>query len=450
MTNEDRPKLLIVEDDEGLCRQYKWSFSGHQLFIANTREKALSIFAAERPPVVVLDLGLPPDPDGATEGLALLEAVLSAAPETKAIVASGNEGREHALRAVSLGAYDFYQKPVQIDTLRLIIERAQRLYGLEAENRRLSALTQMSPIDGIIASSPEMLKVCRTIEKIAPTDVSVMVLGESGTGKELLAEAIHRLSRRAKQPFVAINCAAIPETLLESELFGHEKGAFTGAVKQTIGKIESANRGTLFLDEVGDIPQPLQVKLLRFLQNRIIERIGGRQQIQVDVRIVCATNQDLAARIQDGVFREDLFYRLNEIVVNVPPLRERTNDVSVLARFFVNKFNEHFSKNVRGFTPDGIAAMSAHPWRGNVRELENRVKRAIVMAEGQMISAADLDLAATEVEEKILDLREARTRAEREVLHLAMAQSGGNLSKAAKLLGVSRPTLYNLMEEHGI
>src|SRR5262249_62035628 len=296
------------------------------------------------------------------------------APATKVIIATGNETREHALRAIALGAYDFYQKPIDIDVLQLIVSRAEHMYELEAENRRLAEGAVASPVDGIIAGSSEMLQILRNIEKIAPTNVTVLLLGESGTGKELLAQAIHRMSRRAREPFVPINCAAIPETLLESELFGHEKGAFTGAVKQNIGRIESANHGTLFLDEIGDVPLPMQVKLLRFLQDQVVERIGGRNPVQVDVRIVCATNQDLDLMMVEGRFREDLYYRLNEVTVQVPPLRERASDTVVLASFFLTRFAAEYGRAARGFSATALAELREHPWPGNVRELQNRVK----------------------------------------------------------------------------
>jgi len=445
----DKSRLLILEDDEGLRRQYRWALSEYDLLLASARDEALTLARGAAPQVAIVDLGLPPDPDGATEGLAALEGLRQLAPDCKVIIATGNEAREHALRGIALGAYDFFQKPVDIDVLRLIVERAVRLSELEAENRHLATMTARSPVDGILGASDAMLRHLRMIEKIAPTDVAVLLLGESGTGKELLAHAIHRLSARAKGPFVAINCAAIPETLLESELFGHEKGAFTGAVRQTVGKVEQADKGTLFLDEIGDLPLAMQVKVLRFLQDHVVERVGGRQQIRVDVRIVCATNQDLDKLIADGRFREDLFYRLNEVRLNIPPLRERSGDVPLLASYFLKKFNDQYGKNVKGFATEALAAMSRHPWRGNVRELENRVKRAVVMAEAPAITAADLDLAAVETEDFSLDLRTARSRAEREVLQLALTQSGGNLSTAAKLLGISRPTLYSLAKEHG-
>ena len=395
-------------------------------------------------------MDFPPDPDGASEGLAILADILTIAPATKVIIATGNETREHALRAIALGAYDFYQKPIDIDVLQLIVARAERIFDLEAENRRLLEATAASPIDGIIASSPEMLRVLRNIEKMAPTDVAVLLRGESGTGKELLARAVHKLSARAREPFVPINCAAIPETLLESELFGHEKGAFTGALKQTIGRIESADRGTLFLDEIGDVPSPMQVKLLRFLQDQVVERIGGRNPVQVDVRIVCATNQDLNLMMAEGRFREDLYYRLNEVTVQVPPLRERAADVVVLASFFLNRFATEYGRSARGFSATALAALRDHPWPGNVRELENRIKRAVVMTDGALLSAADLGLTTPGEDTQSLTIRDARARAEREVLQLALAQAGSNLSKAAKLLGISRPTLYDLMQQHRI
>jgi two-component system, NtrC family, response regulator len=442
--------LLIVDDDPGLLRQLRWAFADHKVYLASTRQEATDLVEKNPVPVAIVDLGLPPDPDGASEGLAILAEILAIAPATKVIIATGNETREHALRAIALGAYDFYQKPIDIDVLQLIVARGERIFDLEAENRRLLEAAAASPIDGIIGSSPEMLRVLHNIEKMAPTNVAVLLRGESGTGKELLARAVHRLSARAHEPFVPINCAAIPETLLESELFGHEKGAFTGALKQTIGKIESANRGTLFLDEIGDVPLPMQVKLLRFLQDQVVERIGGRNPVQVDVRIVCATNQDLDLMMVEGRFREDLYYRLNEVTVQVPPLRERASDAVVLASFFLSRFAAEYGRPVRGFSATALAALRDHPWPGNVRELENRVKRAIVMTEGILLSTADLGFATVGEEPQSLTIRDARARAEREALQLALAQAGSNLSKAAKLLGISRPTLYDLMQQHQV
>jgi two-component system NtrC family response regulator len=442
--------LLIVDDDPGLLRQLRWAFSDHKVYLASTRQEATDLVGKNPVPVAIVDLGLPPDPDGASEGLAILAEILAIAPATKVIIATGNETREHALRAIALGAYDFYQKPIDIDVLQLIVARAERIFDLEAENRRLLEAAAASPIDGIIGSSPEMLRVLRDIEKMAPTNVAVLLRGESGTGKELLARAVHKLSARAHAPFVPINCAAIPETLLESELFGHEKGAFTGALKQSIGKIESANRGTLFLDEIGDVPLPMQVKLLRFLQDQVVERIGGRNPVQVDVRIVCATNQDLDLMMVEGRFRDDLYYRLNEVTVQVPPLRERASDAVVLASFFLTRFAAEYGRPARGFSATALAALRDHPWPGNVRELENLVKRAVVMIDGPLLSAADLGFATVGEEPQSLTIRDARARAEREALQLALAQAGSNLSKAAKLLGISRPTLYDLMQQHQI
>jgi two-component system NtrC family response regulator len=449
MSAATRP-LLIVDDDPGLLRQLRWAFSEHKVYPASTRQEAADLLRKDPAPVAIVDLGLPPDPDGASEGLAILADILAVAPATKVIIATGNETREHALRAIALGAYDFYQKPIDIDVLQLIVARAERIFDLEAENRKLQEAHAASPIDGIIASSPEMSRVLRNIEKMASTDVAVLLRGESGTGKELLARAVHKFSARAHEPFVPINCAAIPETLLESELFGYEKGAFTGAIKQAIGRIESADRGTLFLDEIGDVPLPMQVKLLRFLQDQVVERIGGRNPVQVDVRIVCATNQDLDLMMAEGRFREDLYYRLNEVTVQIPPLRERAGDAVTLASFFLSRFAAEYGRPVRGFSASALAALRDHPWPGNVRELENRVKRAVVMTDGPLLSAADLGLAATGEDTQSLTIRDARARAEREVLQLALVQAGSNLSKAAKLLGISRPTLYDLMQQHRI
>ena len=452
-TAQSRPKLLIVEDDVGLQRQLGWTFEDYQVFAACDRASALALAAAEEPPVVTLDLGLPPDPDGASEGLATLEQIRTAAPHAKVIIVTGNDGREHALKAIDLGAYDFYQKPIEADTIRLIVDRAHRLHLLEAENRRLRLLEHRSPLHGLVTASPPMLSVCTTIERIAPTSVTVLLLGESGTGKELIARALHELSPRTGKPFVAINCAAIPENLLESELFGHEKGAFTGAHKQVMGKIELANRGTLFLDEIGDMPVSLQAKLLRFLQQRVFERVGGRIEIAVDVRIICATNRKPEELIKTGQFREDLYYRLSELVINIPPLRQRPGDSVLLARHFLNLANERTKRNLRGFAADALTSLAAYPWPGNVRELENRVKRAVVMADGTHITAADLDLSTPASGVALaspVTLRDARERAEREAVQRALNEAEGNVSRAAKLLDISRPTLYDLMQHHNI
>ncbi len=450
---QGKPKLLIVEDDEGLQAQLKWAYDDFEVVIAGTREAALAALRSEEPAVITLDLGLPPDPDGTSEGFAVLDAIMAMKPDAKVIVASGHGARESALRAIERGAYDFYQKPVDIDTLGLIVQRAWRLHRIEQENRRLAQKVgeDRTVLGSMITAAPEMAKVARTIERVAPTNVSVMLLGASGTGKELLARGVHETSDRKNGAFIAINCAAIPENLLESELFGHERGAFTGAVKTTEGKIELADGGTLFLDEVGDIPLPLQVKLLRFLQERTIERIGGRKPIAVDTRIVCATHQDLEAMIGEGVFREDLFYRLAEIVVKVPTLAERPGDAVLLAKHFLTRFAAEMNPQVKGFAPDALAAIDGWGWPGNVRELENRIKRAVIMADAKLVSAEDLDLAETEGEKGLaLNLKAAREQADRRMIRQALARSEGNISSTAKLLGISRPTLYDLLKQYDL
>jgi two-component system NtrC family response regulator len=450
MTKEsDLPVLLVVEDDEGLQRQLKWAYDGYQVVTAGDRRSAIDALRAHEPAVVTLDLGLPPDPDGTSEGFATLSEMLSLKPDTKVIVASGHGEHESALQAIALGAYDFYRKPIDIDELGLIVSRAFRLHSLESENRRLESVTAQTVLGSIITAAPEMLKVAKTIERVAATSVSVMLLGASGTGKELLARAVHEQSGRGSGPFVAINCGAIPETLLEAELFGYERGAFTGAVKSNVGKIELAQAGTLFLDEVGDIPLPLQVKLLRFLQERVIERIGGRQPIPVDTRIVCATHRDLAAMIGGGSFREDLYYRLAEIVVKIPSLSERPGDSVLLARHFVNRFARELNPAVQGLSPDATAAIDGYGWPGNVRELENRIKRAVIMADGKLVTAADLDFGESTGEEELaINLRAAREVADRRAIRQAMSRAENNISGAAKLLGISRPTLYDLLRQY--
>jgi two-component system NtrC family response regulator len=444
------PVLLVVEDDEGLQRQLKWAYDGYQVVAAHNRAEAIEALRLHEPAVVTLDLGLPPDPDGTSEGFATLTEMRSLKPDTKIIVASGHGARESALKAIALGAYDFYRKPIDIDELGLIVARAFHLHEIETENRRLEA-GGTTILGSMVSASPEMLKVAKTIERVASANVSVMLLGASGTGKELLARAVHENSPRAKGAFVAINCAAIPENLLEAELFGYERGAFTGAVKSNVGKIELAEGGTLFLDEVGDIPLPLQVKLLRFLQERVIERIGGRQPIPVDTRIVCATHQDLDAMTADGRFREDLFYRLAEIVVKIPALAERSGDAVLLARHFLNRFAREMNPKVQSLSPDAVAAVDGYAWPGNVRELENRLKRAVIMADGKAIGAEDLDLPGTgcaEDSELALNLRTARETADRRAIRVALARTENNISGAAKLLGISRPTLYDLLKQY--
>ncbi|QNM83828.1 PEP-CTERM-box response regulator transcription factor [Sphingomonas sabuli] len=448
-SQSDLPVLLVVEDDEGLQRQLKWAYDGYTVVAAHDRPQALEALRAHEPAVVTLDLGLPPDPDGTEEGFATLSEILALKPDTKVIVASGHGARESALKAVALGAYDFYRKPIDIDELGLIVARAFHLHAIESENRALDQSSGSTVLGEIITAAPEMLKVARTIERVATANVSVMLLGASGTGKELLARAVHEQSGRKTGPFVAINCAAIPENLLEAELFGYERGAFTGAVKSTVGKVEMAQGGTLFLDEVGDIPLPLQVKLLRFLQERVIERIGGRQPIAVDTRIVCATHQDLDAMTADGRFREDLYYRLAEIVVKIPSLAERPGDAVLLARHFANRFARDMNPRVQGLSPDAVAAVSAHPWPGNVRELENRIKRAVIMADGKLVGAADLDLPGSSTHDQpTINLRAARELADRKAIRWALSHTENNISGAAKLLGISRPTLYDLLKQY--
>jgi len=448
--SEEKPRLLIVEDDQGLQRQLKWCFDEYEVLMAATRDEALTLARRFEPRVVLQDLGLPPDAEGVSEGMRTLRELLTLAPQTKVIVVTGHADRDNAVRAVSLGAYDFYQKPVDTDVLRLLVGRAFHIFDLEDQNRRLREAQLTSPMEGFIATDDAMFKVCRMVEKVAPTDASVLILGESGTGKELVARAVHAQSGRKGARFVAINCAAIPEQLLESELFGYEKGAFTGAVKTTLGKIEVASGGTLFLDEIGDMPLALQAKLLRFLQDRTIERVGGRQEIAVDVRIVCATNRDLQAFITEQRFRQDLYFRIGEVTITVPPLRDRVGGPTVLAHAMLRKFSNVGGKLRRGFTEEATAALEVYPWPGNVRELENRVKTAMIMSETPLITAEDLGLKESAENPLLFNLKEVRTRAERQAIRQAMSITDGNVSRTAELLGVSRPTLYDLMEKYGI
>ncbi len=449
---EARPVLLIVEDDLGLQRQLRWAYEGYEIVVASDRATAIEAVRAHEPAVVTLDLGLPPDPDGVAEGFTTLREILALKPDTKVIIASGHGARESALLAIAEGAWDFYAKPIDIDVLGMIVARAFHVHGLQAENRRLAmrVAASGSGFGGVIAASPEMALVTRTLERVAPANVAVMLLGASGTGKEVLARGIHDASPRARGRFVPINCAAIPETLLESELFGHEKGAFTGAIKATEGKIEQAAGGTLFLDEIGDVPLTLQVKLLRFLQERVIERVGGRKAIPVDTRIVCATHQDVDAMVATGRFREDLYYRLAEIVVRIPSLAERSGDAALLARHFLAKYARTMNAGVTGLAPDARAAIDGWSWPGNVRELENRIKRAVIMADGKLITAADLDLGGTADTADGLNLRAAREVADRKAIRRALSRAGGNISSASRLLGISRPTLYDLLKSYDL
>lgn len=445
--NNTQQTLLIVEDDVGLQSQLRWHFDQHNVVIVNNRNDALAAIRRERPMVVLQDLGLPPDDEGVEEGFATLQESLQIDPNLKIVVVTGHADFDNALRAVSMGAYDFYQKPVNTDVLDLIVQRAFQMATLEEQLRKNLENTQ-SPLKGVIASNPMMLNICRSIEKLAPTNVTTLLLGESGTGKEVLAKAIHNLSENKSNPFVAINCAAVPETLIESELFGYEKGAFTGANKQTPGKIETAEGGTLFLDEIGDMPLPAQAKLLRFLQERVIERVGGRKEIPVNVRVVCATNKNLEAMVKENTFREDLYYRISEIVINIPPLRERHGDKILLARFLLEKYADEHNKKITDFTPSATSAIESYEWPGNIRELENKIKRAVIMADDKKIDTLDLGL--SEDSELSINLRAVRQNAEKGAINTALAMSDGNMSACAKLLGVTRPTLYDLMNKYDI
>jgi two-component system NtrC family response regulator len=440
-----RKPLLIVEDDPALQKQMRWAFDSNETSVASDTESAIAQIRRHEPAVITMDLGLPPHPNDPTEGFALLQQILVLAPHTKVIVLTGQNDRANALKAIGLGAYDFYAKPFEPELLSLTIERAFSLYELQEENRRLQSLAMPAAFAGIITRDAQMLRICRTVEKVATTSATILVLGESGTGKELVARALHDLSPRRKERWVAINCAAIPETLLESELFGYEKGAFTGAAKQTLGKIETANKGTLFLDEIGDLSLPLQGKLLRFLQERVIERVGGREEVPVDVRIVCATHQNLKAMIGQGKFREDLYFRLAEIVLEIPSLRSRPGDAGLLAHAFVRRFADEQRRSALTLLPDAVNAIEAHAWTGNVRELENCIKRAVIMAEGNVITSADLGL-DNEIENPMLNLRQVREIAEKQAVVRVLGRAGGNLSKAAEMLGISRPTLYELLD----
>jgi two-component system NtrC family response regulator len=447
---ETRKALLIVEDDPELQKQMRWAFDRYETVVAADRESALAELRRCEPAVVTMDLGLPPNPDDPSEGLRLLEEMHALAPDTKVIVLTGQNDRANAVKTIALGAHDFCTKPFEPEILAWTIDRAFRVHELQEENRRLQNARTSPGMSGVITRDPEMLRICRTIEKVAPASATVLIYGESGTGKELLARALHDLSPRRERRFVAINCAAIPETLLETELFGYERGAYTGAAKRTVGKFEIAGGGTLFLDEVGDLPIALQAKLLRFLQERVIERVGGREEIPVDVRVVCATHQSLKDHIASRRFREDLYYRVAEIMVEIPPLRLRTGDATLLAHSLVHRFAVEQRRGTMTLLPDAINAIESHLWPGNVRELENVIKRAVIMAEGLAIRAADLGLTAPDVEPAILNLRHVREEAEKNAVLRVLGRVNGNLSKAAELLGVSRPTLYDLMHRCGL
>jgi len=439
-----------VEDDPGLQSQLRWCFDGFEVAIAGDRSEAIANMRRHQPGVVLLDLGLPPDPGGVSEGHATLKEILSISPETKIIVVTGDNDRANAVKSIGLGAYDFYQKPVDSEILAMIVDRAYSVHELESENRRLLLNQEDMPLSGIIATSPQMLKVCRMVEKVAPSNITTLLLGASGTGKELFARALHELSPRAKGKMVAINCAAIPSTLLESELFGYEKGAFTGASKQTLGKIEYADGGTLFLDEIGDLPMELQAKLLRFLQERVLERIGGRQEIPVDVRIICATHQDLPTLITKDRFREDLYYRLSEITIQIPTVRERDGDILVLAKTFLERFRKELGSNIKGFDNDTTIAIEAYDWPGNVREMENRIKRAVIMADGPQITVEDMELPTQQGSPMPFNLKQVREDCEKKAILRALNHSNDNITETAKLLGITRPTLYSMMEKYDL
>jgi two-component system, NtrC family, response regulator len=447
MSKSDKPTLLIVEDDTGIQSQLKWHFDQYNVIVADNRSSAIDAIRQYEPPVVLQDLGLPPDEEGVEEGFKTVQDTIKLAPHTKIIVVTGNHDYENAVRSVALGAYDFYQKPVNTETLDLIVERAYNIYELEAQNRRLYE-QQKPPLSGIIASDPQMLKICRTIEKVAPVNVTCTLLGESGTGKEVLSRAIHNLSPRRNKRFVAINCAAVPENLMESELFGHEKGSFTGANKRTLGKVETADQGTLFLDEIGDMPLALQAKLLRFLQERIIERVGGREEIPVDVRVVCATNKNIEAMVAEGTFREDLYYRICEMVINIPPLRDREGDKILIARHLLEKIVEDQKSNILGFTAEATQAIETYPWPGNIREMENKIKRAVIMCDERHVAPEDLVIGNTGT--LSINLRQVRQEAEKRAIKQAISMTDDNYSAAAKLLGITRPTLYDLIKKYDI
>ena len=446
------PTLLLVDDDPEIRDQMKWALaSDYELLEASDRPSALAHVRQAMPQLVLLDLGLPPDTDGASEGLAILRETMQLNPMAKVIVVTGNSDRAKAIAAIESGGYDFIEKPVQLDVLKIVLQRAAYLSNLEQENRALQQRAGQNDFEGLMGNSAQMQEVFRMIRRVGPSDVPVLITGESGTGKELVARAIHRQSGRKGQAFVAINCGAIPETLLESELFGYEKGAFTGATQQRKGRIEGARGGTLFLDEIGDIPLGLQVKLLRFLQDHEIQRLGGRETIAVDARILAATNVDLQKAISEDRFREDLYYRLCVVTIAVPALNKRGSDIELLSRTFLTKFAEEQKKPLKGFTPQAMQALTAHNWPGNVRELENRIKRAVVMAEGRYVTPVNLEFKEpSSAEGDASTLRASRESREKDLVRIAMEMAEGNVSRAAAGLGISRPTLYQLLAHYGL
>ena len=446
---QNKPELLVIEDDKGLQKQLKWPLHEYHVVLAEDKDSSLVELRRFQPKVVTLDLGLPPDPANASAGLELMEEILKLSPSSKIIVVTGNDEREVAMKAVELGAYDYYQKPIQPDELKLIINRAFELANLEEESR-IHRRNENMRFHGIVATSPKMLAVCQKIEKVAPTDLNVMLEGDSGTGKEVLGRAVHHLSKRGSKPFAYLNCAAIPENLLETELFGYDAAGFNQGQSSSLGKIEEANEGTLFLDEVGMMPMSLQAKFMRVLTDGVVERVGSREATSVTLRVICSANSQLEQQVQEGKFREDLFYKLNEINISIPPLSERDGDVVLIARTMLNKFNQQFGRNIKGFTKAAVQAMEAYSWPGNVRELENKIKSAVVMSENTQISPEDLQIDESQLREMPLNLRQVREAAETRAIQRAIVLADGNISQAAKLLGLTRPTLYSLMDKYSI
>ena len=445
------PALLLVDDNQDIREQMKWGLKSHYtIFEAGTREEAVEILQREKMVLVTLDLGLPPDAEGASEGVSALEQLIEVNPLVKVVVITGNRDRAIALKAIQIGAYDFMDKPVDLEVLKTVLQRAEYLYGVELENQKLVEREEKRGFPDIIGTSPVMAKVFDTIRRVAGSDISVLVVGESGTGKELVARSIHQQSHRKDGPFIAINCGAIPETLLESELFGHEKGAFTGAHMQRQGRIESAEGGTLFLDEIGEISPALQVKLLRVLQERAIERVGGRVEIPVDTRVLAATNMDLQIAMKEGRFREDLYYRLNTVTIPVPPLRERGADITMLAKVLLQRFGDETKKKIAGFSREALLSLEQYHWPGNVRELENRIRRAVTLTDNPRIAPGDLDLDEPKDVQAGPTLKEARDTVEKRVIEQTLAKTAGNITKAATILAVSRPTLHDLISRHDV
>ncbi len=447
-----KPKILVIEDDESIRTQMKWALSeDYEVHLAMDPESAVNILGSVRPAIATLDLGLPPHPEGTSEGLKLLERLLKMDPGVKVIVVTGNPDKSAALQAISQGAHDYFTKPIDIGEIKTILKRAGYVHTLESEYRALQRELETRAWGDMVGTSPNMQEVFSTVRKVATTDVQVLITGESGTGKELIARAIHSMGMRQKMPLVPINCGAIPENLMESELFGHEKGAFTGAHMQRQGKFELARGGTLFLDEIGELPLSLQVKLLRFLQDHKIERVGGRETIAVDVRIIAATNRNIKKLVEEGAFREDLYYRLAVVSIDLPALRDRGDDMVLLAKAFIEKYADG-KKGMKTLSRESIDAVMSYNWPGNVRELENRIRRAMTFSEGPALTPRDLglgeDVDAGKAPARILTLRRAKDELEERLINEAISRNNGNVSKAADELGLTRPTLYTLMKKY--